>query len=307
MAGNAKIDLGTIGVIGLGNMGLALAQRVATQFPVIGSDLSPERQSMAREADIEVGELTDITRRCNIVLLSLPHPKVSLSIAKAIGSSQGVVDTILETSTVTPSDVIALQHVLTGTGIEVLDMAILSGVKPMQSGTAGLLVAGASPTIDRIEPLLETITSNRHVLGALGTGMAAKVINNAVAHAVMVLLGEAMAMAKTAGVDLNEMVTILAEDKGGLMRPLTHRIAERAFSGHYEGGMPLEAARKDSILAQTMAQDAGVPIFTISAAHTVYDIAMSNGWARDDYASLVKLWEQWCGVSFVQAPGSVAP
>jgi 3-hydroxyisobutyrate dehydrogenase len=193
-----------------------------------------------------------------------------------------------------------LQRTLAGAKVEVLDVAILSGVKPMNTGTAGLLVGGSQAAIARIEPLLEAITSNRRILGGLGTGMAAKVINNAVAHVVMVLLGEAMGMAKSADVDPNEMVGILSEDNGGLMRPLMHRIAERAFSNDYEGGMPLEAARKDSILAQEMAHHFGVPLFTIPAAHSVYEIAMSNGWARNDYASLVKLWEQWCKISFVQ-------
>lgn len=301
MVNKTQDELGTIGVVGLGNMGLALAERVARRFQVMGTDLSEERCSAARQAGIEVGGLSDLTRECDIILLSLPHPKASLAVANAISTDSGAVKLVLETSTVTPADMTALQQTLAGSQVEVLDVAILSGVKPMQTGTAGLLVAGSRSAIEHIEPLLEAITSNRHVLGGLGTGMAAKVINNAVAHVVMVLLGEAMGMARTAGVDSDAMVKILAEDNGGLMRPLTHRIAERAFSDNYEGGMPLEAARKDSILAQEMAHHFGVPIFTIPAAHSVYDMAMSNGWARNDYASLVKLWEQWCKISFVKA------
>lgn len=304
MEDKIRDTLGTIGVVGLGNMGLALAGRVAKQFRVIGTDLSTERQAAARQAGIDVGTLDDLTAQCNIVLLSLPHPKISQAVAGAIAAAPGKVDLVLETSTVTPADMAAVQKTLASAKIEVLDAAILSGVKPMESGTAGMLVAGAKPAIQRIEPLLEAITSNRRVMGRLGSAMAAKVVNNAVAHVVMVLLGEAVGLARTAGVDLHEMVKILAEEKGGLMRPLTHRIAERGFSANYEGGMPLEAARKDSILAQEMAHDLGVPVFTIPAAHSVYDMAMANGWAREDYAALLKLWEQWCKVSFADAGAS---
>jgi 3-hydroxyisobutyrate dehydrogenase len=65
--------------------------------------------------------------------------------------------------------------------------------------------------------------------------------------------------------------------------------------------MPLEAARKDSLLAQQLAQDAGIPIFTIPAAHGVFEIAISAGWAREDYSALAKLWENWQDCSFIQA------
>ena len=59
--------------------------------------------------------------------------------------------------------------------------------------------------------------------------------------------------------------------------------------------MPTEAARKDSVLALRLAQEAGVPLFAIHAAHIPYELAVANGLGREDYAALAKLWEQWTG------------
>ena len=79
----------------------------------------------------------------------------------------------------------------------------------------------------------------------------------------------------------------------GLHRPLTYRYAERIRQGDYAGGMPLDAARKDSVLALQLAQTLGVPLFAIQGSHSVYDIAAAAGYGRDDYAAVAKLWADW--------------
>src|SRR5438105_3603940 len=100
---------------------------------------------------------------------------------------------------------------------------------------------------------------NQRVLGDVGAGMAMKVINNAVAHAVYVVLSEALAMAEANGIALPTFTEILSGADAGLLRPLNHRIAERVATGDFEGGMPVDAARKDSELALELAQASGLP------------------------------------------------
>lgn len=290
-----------IGIVGLGNMGLAIAERIAQSFPVLGLDLSAERRAEAQAAGITTtSDLADLTSQCTTVLMSLPHPSASLSVATALAADPGSVTTVLETSTVTPNDLLRTKRTFEGTQVVLLDAAILAGVAQMRGGSAGLVLAGDHDRIAEVKPVLDAITAKQTLLGESGTGMAAKVINNAVAHVVMVLLSEAVALSKTSGLDVQAIIDILAAPDGGLMRPLTHRMAERVLNGNYEGGMSLEAARKDSVLALQMATDSGLPAPTISSAHSIYEMAMAKGWAREDYASLAKLWEEWSGTSFVQ-------
>ena len=139
--------------------------------------------------------------------------------------------------------------------------------------------------------------------GDVGSGMAAKVINNAVAHAVMVILVEAGAMAAATGVAQDDLANLLADPDAGLLRPLTHRFVERVLRADYEGGMPTEAARKDSTLALALAQTSGVPLFAIQGAHTVYELAVADGLGRLDYASIARLWEAWTNHPFSTPPG----
>ena len=127
--------------------------------------------------------------------------------------------------------------------------------------------------------------------------MAAKVINNAVAHAVYVVLAEAVAMADATGVSMDDLVDLLGDPDAGLLRPLTHRIGERLRDRSFSGGMATESAYKDSTLALELAQANGIPLFAIQAAHTAYQIAMGRGMARQDYSVLATLWEEWAGVA----------
>ena len=57
-------------------------------------------------------------------------------------------------------------------------------------------------------------------------------------------------------------------------------------------------ARKGYALAIEFANKVGVPLFTMQASHSVYEMAVSEGLGGLDYASISKLWERWLGVSF---------
>src|SRR3546814_5740947 len=101
--------------------------------------------------------------------------------------------------------------------------------------------------------------------------MRAKLVNNAVAHTTMVMLLEGAALAVKAGVPIEVYYTLMQRESG-LLRPLTHRFGERIRQQDFEGGMPTANARKDSMLALDLARELGVPLFTLQASHTVYEI-----------------------------------
>jgi 3-hydroxyisobutyrate dehydrogenase-like beta-hydroxyacid dehydrogenase len=96
---------------------------------------------------------------------------------------------------------------------------------------------------------------------------------------------------------MQTLVDILRREEG-LMRPLTHRLQERIMQDQYTGGMSVTNARKDSVLALAVAQELGVPLYAMQAAHTPYEIAEAMGMGDLDYAVLARLWEQWTGVDF---------
>ena len=298
--------MATVGLFGLGNMGAAIASRLAPTGEAIAFDPDQARRAAAREASgIDVAtEPADAV--ADIVVLSLPNPAVSRSVVEQIASVPGRCRLVIETSTVNPSDAVELSALAGSAGCAFIDAAILSGVSQMYAGTATLLLGGAEADIAAAEPILRAISARQQRFGPVGAGMAAKVINNAVAHAVMVVLAEAGALAVATGVDGHDLAGLLTGPDAGLTRPLTHRYVERILTSSYDGGMPTEAARKDSTLALALAQQTGVPLFAIQAAHSVYEIGVGAGLARHDYAAIATLWEQWTGRPMASTP-AVSP
>ncbi|MCI2418544.1 NAD(P)-dependent oxidoreductase [Saccharopolyspora sp. K220] len=295
---------GTVSLCGLGNMGGAIADRLAARGPLRVFDVDPERVARAtRTAQVtaagEVGELAE----SEIVVLSLPAPKISRQVIGELAPRLRAGSVIVETSTVNPSDMAEEQQICAAHGVGVVDAAILSGVARMAGGTATLLVGGAESDVDKVSTVLTAISATTTRFGPVGSGMAAKVINNAVAHAVMVVLAEAGALAAASAVSGSALAALLSGPEAGLTRPLTHRFAERILRGEYDGGMPTEAARKDSTLALALAQETGVPLFATQGAHTVYEIGVAEGLGRLDYASIATLWERWTGRPMAEPQG----
>jgi 3-hydroxyisobutyrate dehydrogenase len=285
-----------VALCGLGNMGGAMAGRLAARGPVIAFDIDPERRARAAAAyGVTAVETLAGLVSCRIVVLSLPSPATSLAVVTELAPLLPGGAVIVETSTVNPGDMTAMGTVCARHGVGLVDAAILSGVAQMTAGTATLLVGGDDEDIRAVAGVLDAISATVTRFGKLGSGMAAKVINNAVAHAVMVVLVEAGALAAATGISGRQLVDLLSGPEAGLTRPLTFRFAERILRGDYDGGMPTDAARKDSALALTLAQETGVPLFGIQGAHSVYELGLAEGLGRQDYASIATLWERWTG------------
>lgn len=288
------------GLIGLGNAGLALAAPVLRKYRLAGFDLDPARCALAAEMGIAVcASARELAERCGIIILSLPNPAASKSVLEAIGAKALSGRLIVETSTVTPEDIAALQSIAEPAGAAVVESAIIGGVQKLSAGEGTFLVAAAESDYRRVEPILQAAAEKIYFLGPPGNAMRAKLVCNAVAHAVMVVLVEAAALAAAQNVPMDVFYELMRRDSG-LMRPLTHRFGERILQQDFEGGMSTLNARKDSALILDAARDLGVPLFAISAAHSVYEIALREGLEKQDYAAISKLWEKWLGVSFAE-------
>ena len=288
----------TVGLIGLGQAGVALATPVAKLFKVVGYDKDPARLDVARAAGVEIAAAArSVAERCGILILSLPNPEISKAVLAEIGAPALAARIIIETSTVSPQDIADLVSIADASGAQIVESAIVGGVHKLAAGEGTFLVGASQENYARVKPVLDAAAEELFYMGPPGNAMRAKLVNNAVAHAVMVVLIEAAALAAAQGVPIDVFYELMRRDSG-LMRPLTHRFGERILNRDFEGGMSTANARKDSAMAMDLARDLGVPIFAISAAHTAYEIAMREGLERLDYSAISTLWEKWAGVRF---------
>jgi len=286
----------TVGIVGLGNAGSAMATALSGKMGLVGFDVNPERrQAVAHLALAWAPSLSELARRVGTVVLSLPKPEISKAVVTELVQAAKAPELIIETSTITPQVAQELDAICQPRHVRFVDAAIASGVASMAAGNITFLVGGEPDDVARAHPVLEGMAEAIMHLGPVGTGMGAKVVVNGVLHAVMVVLIEAGAMATKLGLPMQTLVDILRRPEG-LIRPLTHRLQERIMQGNYAGGMSVSNARKDSTLALQTAQELGVPLYAIQASHTPYEIAEALGMGNLDYAALATLWEQWASV-----------
>ena len=281
-----------MGVVGLGNMGGVLAARLARGGAVTGFDAAAERREAAAADGVEIAQsAAALADAVDVLVLSLPRPEASRAVLDEALEPLGEGGLVIETSTIGPADARAAHALAAERGAGYVDAAILSGVEQVRDGTSAFLVGGEPGDVARAEPVLRRVCERVFRFGGPGTGMAAKVVNNAVAHAEMVILVEAAALAAAEGIALDDLCELLEQDDAGVKRPLSGRLAGRVRERRYDGGMPTEAARKDSALALDMARAGGVPLFCMQAADSVYELALRAGLGRQDYASIATLWE----------------
>src|SRR5687768_8780891 len=92
----------TVGIVGLGNAGSAMATALSGHMPLVGFDVDPERRQAVAHLTLEcVSSLDDLARRAEVVVLSLPHPDISKRTVAQLIRGEPAPDLIIETSTIT--------------------------------------------------------------------------------------------------------------------------------------------------------------------------------------------------------------
>ncbi|MCB2072140.1 MAG: NAD(P)-dependent oxidoreductase [Novosphingobium sp.] len=295
-----------IGLIGLGNAGQAMLRPLSLRYPMAIHDRDPARcdQSLAAcKAPPTVSpSAAALAESAELVILSLPNPAASLSVAGEIRDALSPGTIVVETSTVRPEDIEALHEILGPAGARVIDVALVGGVAKLAEGQAVFLAGMEEAEAGLAGEVLDAMADEIFFLGARGNGMRTKLVVNAVAHAVYVVLVEAGALAAAQDIPLAVLQRLL-ERESGLARPLSHRFGERLQNHDFDGGMSTLNARKDSRLILDEAHELGVPLFAIPAAHSVYELALREGLGSLDYASIGQLWEKWLEIDFAGMTG----
>ncbi|WP_313348317.1 NAD(P)-binding domain-containing protein [Paracoccus sp. (in: a-proteobacteria)] len=295
----SKVFTERLGIIGFGQVGQAITSALSQSFDltIYDRDLARcEAHPLAQSDAIKVAiSPQDMASRVDILLFCLPTPEISLAVAAEIAPSMREGQLLLETSTVAPEHVEALHGALSPHGVRVVDTALIGGIHALTNGQAVMLIGETEDASARFEPVLAALTAERFYFGGRGRGMKAKLIANAVSHAVYVVLAEATALSTAQDLPMSVMYRLLARESG-MIRPLTHRIGERLLRNDFTGGMSTANARKDSRLIVEMAHQLNIPLFAMTAAHSVYEIAAREGMAAQDYAVVGKLWEKWADI-----------
>ena len=280
----------TVGIIGLGIMGGAIARNLVERgWRVIGFDTDAGRCAELAKAGVTIaGDVAQVAHDVPIIMTSLPTPAAVEDVAQRIAGSGQSPRIVVELSTLSIADKLRFETIVKRAGHIALDCP-LSGTGA-QAKVRDLIVyaSGDSNAIAQCKDLFSDFAKQSADLGRYGNGSRMKFIANHLVAIHNVATAEAMVLAERAGLDPKMVVDMVGPGAGG-SRMFQMR-APMMVEGVYEPAtMKVSIWKKDMAVIAEFADDVGcaTPLFTLT--QPVYTQALAMGLGEQDTASVFEV------------------
>ncbi len=271
-----------IGVIGLGRMGSAIAQRMQQE----GHRVLGWTRSGRAPDDIETAtDIAALIAQSDTLILSLLDDTAVGAMLDRILAHDLTGKQIIETSTVVPTllqDRIAQIH---NKGAVAVDAPISGGPELVAAGACGVFIGGDDDAAERAAATLAAISGRIFHVGPLGTGLVMKTINNGMLQCYFSGLDEMMPLAKRAGLPLETALRILCGGPAGI--PMIADRIPKILGEDKTVGFTIAAAHKDNDVFQRVVQAYGLNSAILDYAAERQKDAMTAGLSEADPAMLV--------------------
>jgi 3-hydroxyisobutyrate dehydrogenase/2-hydroxy-3-oxopropionate reductase len=285
--------MATVGVLGIGRMGGAMARALATG----GHDLVLWNRSPAA-AEALAGELgdpatvaatpADVARRSSVAVSMLAD---GAAVDMVYGGPDGLIagagpaTVLVDASTVPPATLRAHETAVRGTGAGLLDAPVSGSVALATSGQLTMMVGGDAVDLERARPVLEAIARTIVHIGPLGSGAAMKLAVNTVIFGLNQAVAEGLVLAEAAGIDRAVAYDVLATSAVGA--PFVgYKRAAFVEPEATPVGFALDLAAKDLRLIGELAGSLGLDLPQASADLAVIEAATAAQGGDRDFASV---------------------
>lgn len=280
----------SVGIIGLGIMGGAMARSLVERgWDVIGFDTDPARRNDLAAAGVTIADgARAVASTAPLIITSLPNADAANAVAAEIAACGEGPRIVAETSTFTIADKQRFKAILDPAGHIALDCP-LSGTGA-QAAVRDLVVyaSGDKAAIARCADLFADFAKQSADLGDYGNGSRMKFVANHLVAIHNVASAEAMLLAERAGLDLNQVIEMVAPGAGGsrMFQMRAPMMAKRAYE---PATMRISTWKKDMAIIAEFADGLGLetPMFTLT--QPVYTQAMAMGLGPQDTAAVFEV------------------
>jgi len=291
-----------VGLIGVGTMGEPVGRRLlAAGFPLAVPPRSAERTARLGAAGAQVlASVAEVVAASDVVLLLLPRPDVADAVVDEVAAAAREGQLCVEHGTVGPRRARRAAGVLAARGVAYLDAPVSGGPGGAAEGTLTAMVGGDPDVLARARPVLEASCARIRRCGDVGAGQVVKLVNQLLVGVHTAASAEAAVLGAALGADPDALADVLGTSFGAsrmLERNLPRMVA-RDFSPATTTGVLL----KDLGLIAEEAETAGCPLPLGALARERFAEGAARGWAGEDMAGLVRLWEEAAGTEVRPAP-----
>lgn len=259
-------DTTRVGFIGIGNMGQPMTRnllKAGWKVTVYDVDAEKTRRFAAECGASAAASLEALAKGCDVVITMLPDGHVVRRVALGKDGGDSLVKgfakgaVIVDMSSSAPVGTRELGKDLAAVGISLIDAPVSGGVKGAVAGTLAIMVGGDKSVADRCDALLAAI-GRRFYVGALGSGHAAKVLNNYVSAAGLAAAAEAVLVAKRFGIEPQTLIDVINASTGR-NNSTENKFAQFILNEKFNSGFALGLMAKDLTLAMEVAEACDVP------------------------------------------------
>ncbi|QGH36109.1 NAD-binding protein [Gracilibacillus salitolerans] len=256
-----------VGFIGLGAMGLPMAQNVLKQGFELNAmqhrNPDPIRVLETQGAQV-CSSVEEVIRNSDVVISILPTDKEMNEVLL----SEDVIDTfqknaiLIEMTSGSPDAIKNLHRVYQEQGIRVLDAPVSGGTVGAEKGALTVMAGGDQSTLNDVEDVINAMAQNVYLVGEVGAGNAIKAINQMLAGIHMIATSEAISLANELEVDTNILKEVIGNSSGAswmLMNKLDSIVDEQ-----FEPGFKLPLMKKDVQIAVDEGRASVLPLASLA-------------------------------------------
>jgi len=278
-----------VGFIGLGVMGAGMARNILKAgFPLVVTTSSEDKAARFRDDGATVVDSPRaVAEAAGIVVTCVPDAAALKGVVECeagLSAADWTDGLLIDCSTIAPFEAREVADILAASSVRMIDGPVSGGSKGAAEGTLTIMVGGDEADIDRARPVLEAMGKNIHHVGPLGAGQAVKACNQLMVAVNMMGAFEAVAIARSAGVDPHLMREVLSTGaaRSGALEMHAKRYVDKAL----DGGFRAELMRKDLGIAVSVGANQTRVQPATALAHQLMTATCNAGFAKLDSAAL---------------------
>jgi 3-hydroxyisobutyrate dehydrogenase len=280
-----------IGLIGLGTMGASMAANLlrAGAALTVWNRTPGRAAALIEQGAIEARSAAEVAARSDIIVLCVSDtPDVEAVLFGPDGVAGGARrgSLVVDCSTISPDATRRFGFRLAEAGVAIVDAPVSGGSEGARLGTLTIFVGGAERDVVRAQPVLEAIGKTITHLGDLGSGQAAKAVNQVVIAGAYLGVAEGIVLGINAGLDSRQLVKALSA--GSAQSWVLANRSGNMIDDEYPPGFRLALHRKDLGIALELAKErhVGLPLASLTA--DLEDGLIGRGHRDEDMSVLAR-------------------
>ena len=289
-----------VGFVGLGIMGRPMAKNMIqagyslTVYDIVGSSV----EELATEGATAGSSAREVAEQVSVVITMVPD---SADSEAAILGPNGVLEglspgsTVIDMSSIAPATSQKIASACEGQGVAFLDAPVSGGEPKAIDGTLAVMVGGKEEIFNQHKDLLEVMGSSVVLCGDYGAGNITKIANQIIVAANIEAVGEALVLAKKAGLDPTVVFDAIKAGLAG--STVLNAKAPMMIEGNFNPGFRIRLHQKDLHNAILTGKELGVPLPVTSLVQQMIGSLINDGKGDSDHSAIANFLEDMAGIT----------